>query len=247
MHINLSDILHRVLNENVSPDEVTSAINNHNYVTLNYVDENGSAVGNRLVQPYVYGRSIAGNPIVRVFQISGDSLRKRDWKTLRLDRIISWKTKPQRFTLPPELQGFKTFAYREDGDNRMAVIYTQAKFGTKDMDTLDVERQKTASIGHLPKIIGKNKIGPIPYANQQRKVNVYTSQPNSQKYAMYRKNIADTENEINRFDDNIWNLADAERANQNNQEVSNSAPKPPKRVDGPIDPENKNTKKIDEQ
>jgi hypothetical protein len=64
---------------------------------------------------------------------------------------------------------------------------------------------------------------------------------------MYRKNIADTENEINRFDDNIWNLADAERANQNNQEVSNSAPKPPKRIDGPIDPENKNTKKIDEQ
>ena len=237
MRINLSDILHRVLNESVSGDEVTDAIVNHRYVNLNYVDEDGSAVGNRLVQPYVYGRSTAGNPIVRVFQVSGDTLRKRDWKTLRLDRIISWKPRKQTFNLPPDMQGYKTFAYREDGDNRMGVIYAQAKFDNAHGDTLSVEREKTSMLGNLPKINTKNSVGPVPYAHQQVKKNIFTTQPNSKKYQMYQKNFADTENEFDRFNDDIWSRAEAEKINQDNQKINDTAPQPPKRNDGPVEPE----------
>lgn len=232
MRINLSDILHRVLNENVSSDDIVSVINNRNYVDLNYVDENGSAVGNRLVQPYVYGRNTAGHPVIRVLQVSGDSLRKREWKTLRTDRIVSWRPRKQTFTVPPEYQGYNVPPYRQDGDDGMSVIIAQVNFGNN--DSLDMVRQQTQNISTAPKIANKNKIGPVPYASQQRKKNVFTSQPNSQKYQMYQKNIRDTENEFDRFNDDMWAKAEQERDMQNNNKLQNSAPNPPKREDGPV-------------
>lgn len=226
MRINLSDILHRVLTENVSANDIVSVINNKNYVDLNYVDEDGSAVGNRLVQPYVYGRNDAGHPVIRVFQVAGDSLRKREWKTLRTDRIISWKPRKQTFSVP-------SMGYNDNGDGLMSVIIAQADFGPG-YDTLANVRNQTRNIANAPKIANKNKIGPIPYANQQRKKNVFTSQPNSEKYQMYQRNIRDTENEIDRFNDDMWAKAEAERDKQNNEKLQNTAPTPPKRNDGPV-------------
>lgn len=232
MRINLSDILHRVINENVNPSDIVSVINNKNYVDLNYVDENGSAVGTRLVQPYVYGRNHAGNTILRVLQVSGDSLRKREWKTLRTDRIVSWKPRKQTFTVPPEYQGFNVAPYRQDGDAAMSVIIAQVSFGDK--DSLSIARQQTKNIANAPKIATKNKIGPVPYANQQRKKNIFTSQPNSEKYQTYQKNYQDTINNFDRFNDDMWAKAEQERELQNNSQLQNSAPKPPVRNDGPV-------------
>ena len=233
MILNLSTVLNSVLNESVSQNEVSDAISNQQYVQLNYVDDDGAAVGNRLVQPYVLGRSMAGNPVVRVFQVSGDSLRKRSWKTLRLDRIISWKPRKQTFHVPPQYMGYNIPAYNQNGDRAMSVIYNQVKFNDQD-DTLGVERAKTQNIKNAPKISSKQKMGPIGLANQQWKKNVYTSQPNSQKYASFRKNIEDTENEINRFDDDIWAQAEAEKNRQDSERILNTAPQPIKNNEGPI-------------
>lgn len=194
------------------------AINNRNYVQLNYVDKDGSAVGNRLVQPYAYGRSRAGNPVVRVFQVSGDSLRKKEWKTLRLDRIITWKPRKQTFSVPPNMAGYNNApAYNENGDDGMSVVFAQVRFDLDKATPLERERMKMAGLSNAPKVPNAQKMGPIPYASQQWKKNVYTSQPNSKKYDMYRKNIEDTENEFNRFDDDVWAKAEAE-AEQNRRE-----------------------------
>ena len=54
--------------------------------------------------------------------------------------------------------------------------------------------------------------GPI----KQRKQNVYTSQPNSKKYDMIRKNIENTQNERNKTD--YW--ADYDKAYQEMQNQS---------------------------
>ena len=232
MRINLSDILHRVLNENVSPDEIVSVINNRNYVDLNYVDEDGSAVGTRLVQPYVYGRNNAGHPVIRIFQVSGDSLRKREWKTLRTDRIISWKPRKQTFSVPPEQQNPNVPAYRQDGDGSMSVIMAQVNFGDEN-DSLAKARQKRQHISTAPKIANKNKIGPIPYASQQWKKNIFTSQPNSEKYKMYQKNYQNTKDDFDRFNDDIWAKAEQEKEAQNNK-IQNTAQQPQQREEGPI-------------
>jgi hypothetical protein len=86
----------------------------------------------------------------------------------------------------------------------------------------------------------------VPYASQQRKKNVFTSQPNSKKYAQYAKNITDTENEINRFDDDIWAKAEAEKEQQNNIMLQNSVKQPQQAQQGPISTKNNDKKDKDE-
>lgn len=76
-------------------------------------------------------------------------------------------------------------------------------------------------------------------AHQQYKKNVYTSQPNSKKYDTYRKNIENTKNDINRFDNDIWAKAEAEAQQQN--KIQNSAMKPEQSKQGPI---NTNVSKV---
>ena len=76
----------------------------------------------------------------------------------------------------------------------------------------------------------------MKFANQQRKNNVFTSQPNSKRYAEYAKNVQDAQNDkFNRFDDDIWAKAEAEKEQQDLQKMQNNAPKPNKMDKGPVD------------
>lgn len=241
MSLNLYEILQKVLNESVGSKEVSNAITNHNFVEITYVDEDSNAPGTRLIQPYAYGVSKANNGLLRAFQVQGDTLRgEPHWKTFRLDRITSWKPRKQTFNMPPPMQGYKTEDYNENGDRTMARVYIQAKFDNL-KDTLSAAKAKTDYLKTAPKISSKNYQGPVPNASQQWKKNVFTSQPNSKKYAQYAKNINDTENEINRFDDNIWDKAEAERQQQQNTMLQNSVKQPQQSQQGPIDVKN-NTK-----
>lgn len=234
MSLNLSDILNKILNESVSNDAVNDVINNRNYVEITYSDEFDRAPGRRLIQPYAYGMSKAGNPVLRAYQVSGGSFRGvPEWKFFRLDRITSWKPSKKQFNTPPPMQGYNAEDYNHNGDGSMTMVYNQVQFNDLS-DTLNVERSKTQDIKNAPKISTKNASGPIPYASQQRKKNVFTSQPNSKKYDMYRKNIEDTENDFNRFDNDIWAKAEAEKEQQNRQMVQQSVPAPKTNDKGPI-------------
>ena len=245
MLLNLYEILQKVLNESVGSKEVTNAITNHNFVEITYVDEDSNAPGTRLIQPYAYGVSKANNDLLRAFQIQGDTLRgEPKWKTFRLDRITSWKPRKQTFNMPPPMQGYETEEYNENGDRTMARVYIQAKFDNL-KDTLSRTKAKTEFIKSAPKISSKNTQGPIPNASQQWKKNVFTSQPNSEKYAQYAKNIKDTENEIDRFNDDVWAKAEAERQQQDTM-LQNSVKQPQQSQMGPIDVKN-NTKKKNEE
>ena len=84
------------------------------------------------------------------------------------------------------------------------------------------------------KLHQKNTSGPIPNASQQWKKNVFTSQPNSQKYAQYAKNIKDTEKEVNRFDNDVWAKAEAEKNQQQDSMLQNTTMKPKQTQQGPI-------------
>lgn len=237
MGLNLYDIVQEVLNEAVNSNNVTNAIQDRRYVEIMYSDEDNSAPGKRLIQPYAYGVSTAGNALLRAFQVSGDSLRGRPhWKTFRLDRVTSWKPRKQQFNTPPPMQGYKVADYNSNGDESMAQVYLQVSFDNIDTSAGAVS-QKSKDIKTAPKISSKNTSGPIN-AWQQWKKNVYTSQPNSKKYSMYAKNIDDTSNEINRFDDDIWAKAEAERQQQENDAIQKSAKMPKQNQQGPIDTNN---------
>lgn len=243
MSLNLYDILQRVLNEAVGSNSVRDAITQHRYVQITYSDEHDSAPGKRLIQPYAYGMSTSNNELLRAFQVSGDSLRgKPAWKTFRLDRITSWKPRRQTFSSPPPMQGYNAPDYNSEGDETMANVILQASFGSKD-DTLSNERQKTKSIVDAPKISVKNSSGPIP-VHQQWKKNVYTSQPNSEKYATIARNIDNTENDFDRFNDDIWAAAEAERKQQD-MAKEKSVKLPKQNQQGPVDTNVTDKKDID--
>ena len=239
MSLNLSEILHKVLNESVNTNDIIDVIVNHNYVDINYSDEDNNAPGRRLIQPYAYGTSKAGNPVLRAFQVDGDTLRgEPKWKTFRLDRIISWRPRKQTFNAPPPMQGYNVPDYNDLGDGSMSKVIMLAKFDNIDNDTLKREREITRYIKNAPKIASKNAQGPIPFASQQRKKNVYTSQPNSRKYAQWAKNIDNTANEFNRFDDDIWANAEAEKERQDSDMMQSGIRTPKQSKQGPVGTKN---------
>ena len=235
IRINLFEALVSVLNESVSEADVIKAIEGKNYVDINYADQNSSAVGRRLIEPYAYGLTKAGNPVLRAYQISGDSLRgKPKWKFFRLDRIIGWKPRKQTFNTPPPMHGYVNAQdFNENGDKSMSVVYALADFSDNRADTsIASVRKQTEFLKNAPKI--STSSGPVPYASQQRKKNVFTSQPNSKKYAEYAKNVKDTSSEINRFDNDIWAKAEAERKKQEEEAMKASAKKGMNNVSGPV-------------
>jgi len=248
MALNLCEILQKVLNESVGSNEVTDAIGNHRYVEITYVDEKSNAPGKRLIQPYAYGITSAGNEALRAFQVEGDTLRgEPKWKLFLLNRVTSWRPRKQTFNMPPREQGYDIAPeYNSEGDGTLAKVLFQANFDNLD-DTLSFVKAQRDFVKNAPKINAKNSQGPVPYANQQRKKNVFTSQPNSQKYAQYAKNIKDTENEFNRFDDDIWAKAEAEKQAQDNVMLQNSVKHPQQSQQGPINTKNNDIKDKDEE
>jgi hypothetical protein len=139
------------------------------------------------------------------------------------------------------MQGYNVPDYNRNGDETMAKVILQAKFEGID-DTLGATKAKKEFVKGAPKIASKNTQGPIPNASQQWKRNVFTSQPNSKKYAQWAKNIDNTDTQFNRFDDDIWAKAEAEKQQQNDAMLQNSAMKPQQAQQGPIAPEKNNDK-----
>jgi hypothetical protein len=120
----LRRVIRDILTENVTQSEIVDATNKKYEVIINYEpDNNGNGGGERLIQPCVYGRSTAGNYVLRAYQPYGDSSSKSSgWKEFRVDKIKNWDPQKDRtFQQPP---GFNTA-----GDNGMSDIYVMSDFG----------------------------------------------------------------------------------------------------------------------
>lgn len=143
--INLYEILQQVLNESVSSTDVIDAIANKQQVIVSYSDEENHAPRKRIIEPYVYGLTIAGNPCVRAYQYEGDTFRgKPRWKLLRLDRITSWQPTNRHFNTTPAANGWPAEGYNEEGDKSMSEVLYQVHFdGDENPDTLKQARAKT--------------------------------------------------------------------------------------------------------
>ena len=234
MKLTLYGIVKHLLNEGVSTEDVMDAIENHNYVKIKYDDEQEGDKGNprgvRLIQPVAVGTTKKGNTVVRAFQTSQGNSRRGapKWKFFLLDRIVSWVPQEERFNLPPDSAYGE---YNRNGDRSMSSMYKNAQFDNME-DTLARVRDERTSSSLAPKVsVKKNTQGPIRAAQQWKK-NVFTSQPNSKKYASYAKNIKDTESDIDRFNDDRCAKAQAEADAQN--AMQNQVPKPNNVQQGPI-------------
>lgn len=209
MNLTLENILSKLIRESVSNGQVLDAIDNRYYVRIKYDDgkdgNKNNSKGVRIIQPVAFGTTKSGYPVIRAFQINGNSLRGApNWKFFRLDRIKSWypMKRKKAYNLPDEKYG----KYNHYGDKTMGIFVKNASFN-KDLSDLEKIKQTTQSIVNAPKMTTSNNKGPIT-ASQQWKKNVYTSQPHSKKYAQFAKNVTDTRNKTQ----NYW--ADYDKALQ---------------------------------
>lgn len=111
------------LDEAVEVQSISDAINTMRpaYIKYNSGGKN-KATGRRLIYPVAYGMSSAGNPVVRAFEDSGDTLTGVPaWKFFRVDRILWWRTvkDPKYSFKDKELVGLN-----KSGDKGMIEIYT---------------------------------------------------------------------------------------------------------------------------
>lgn len=215
MKITLKNRIKPFLNEAIDSESVLSAIRSKTKVRIRYddgqEDNGGNSKGSRIIMPMAIGTTKKGYPVVRAYQEGGGSRRGAPkWKFFRLDRITSWTPlRNKRFFQAPDL-------YNYDGDKSMATFVDNAKF---DDFISPLEKQRLAFNNDVKVGQQKNKKGPItqPRVTQQWKKNVYTSNPNSKKYDMIRKNIDATEKK----NDDFWklfDLDDAENAITKNQQ-----------------------------
>ena len=186
--LTLHDILKNIITEAVSSDDVLDAIRNRNHVRIRYddnkEDNGGNSKGSRIIQPFAIGTTKKGYPVVRAFQINGNSRRGApNWKFFRLDRITSWRPMVnKKFNSAPDLSYGE---YNKFGDKTMGTFIDNVKFNDFE-SPLDRARAERNS---QPKMSVKNTNGPINAAQQWKK-NVFTSQPNSEKYKNYAANVA---------------------------------------------------------
>ena len=211
----LKDRIKPFLNEAIDGDSVLQSIRNKNKVRIKYddnlEDNGGNSKGTRIIMPMAIGTTKKGYPVVRAWQEGGGSRRGvPKWKFFRLDRITSWTPlRNKKFVVAPD-------GYNPNGDRTMGTFIDNAKFNNF-ISPLEREKAKFSNDVKVGK--QQNPQGPIqqPRVTQQWKKNAYTSQPNSKKYDMIRKNIEATPKK----DDDFWrlfDLNDAENTMMQNQQ-----------------------------
>ena len=132
-------LLKQILNEmllleDVSIDNINSAIDKHERIIIDYRSVEDEDAGPRVVEVYAYGLTKKGNPVIRGFQPYGNTMTKVPaWKFFLIDGIYNWKPTGQIFEEPAKL-------FNPNGDETMSVVYKIANFGnsTSDINTPSV-------------------------------------------------------------------------------------------------------------
>lgn len=128
----LEGIIKSLLTEEAMASDVIDAIKKRYEVKMTYNDgtSDKKGKGSRIIQPVAYGKTKAGNLVVRAFEPYGDSKRGTPhWKFFRLDRITSWKgMKNVKFSEPPADQWNAEGKFNPEGDGTMSEVFLVADF-----------------------------------------------------------------------------------------------------------------------
>ena len=98
----LYNIVESLILEVAGRNDIMHALQNHRIVELSYDDdEDPGGKGRRWVQMYCYGVSKAGNDVVRVYQVGGDTKTiQPGWKLFRVDRMNNLRVLGGEFDEP---------------------------------------------------------------------------------------------------------------------------------------------------
>ena len=119
----LYNLAESLILEVASKGDIMNALRKRRIIELNYDDEEDpGGKGRRWVQMYCYGVSKAGNDVVRVYQVGGDTKTiQPGWKLFRTDRMENMRTLSGTFDEAKPL-------FNPTGDKDMIKIYYITKF-----------------------------------------------------------------------------------------------------------------------
>jgi len=112
-----------------SRDEVVKAIEGKYRVNIYYAGDDNTKAGKRHIEVYGFGLSKSGSPVIRAYQVFGDTKTiVPKWKLFRLDRITRWEPTSFKFYSPVSDRGTNIPAYNPNGDASMSTVYNLARF-----------------------------------------------------------------------------------------------------------------------
>ena len=119
----LYNIAESLILEVASKSTIMDCMNGKRIAEVHYDDdEDPGGKGKRWVEIYCYGVSKAGNDVVRVYQVGGDTKTiQPGWKMFRVDRMDALKKLSGDFKEPRSL-------FNPSGDKDMIKIYNILNF-----------------------------------------------------------------------------------------------------------------------
>ena len=224
MELTLFNIIKGLVTEDIGNgivDKINKAINDKRYISLYYNDRKGDepqfrAKGNprgfRRIIPYcLFERN--NTLYLRAFHQWRTNTKRGPfkWKLFKVDNISNLRVYGDNFprfteeNLPPN--------YNPNGDKFATNVINVVNFNSF-VSPLERGKQKTADIAAGRKKMPTNKSGYVNNgevaADQKRKVTVDTYTKQHPKWAMYKKNIEDTANDV----DSRTKFADYDKAEQ---------------------------------
>ena len=89
-------------------EEISNSVRNKNLVTIYYDGEDNGGKGLRVIEPFCFGTSKAGNKVIRAWETEGASYTGSKgeqplpgWRLFRLDRIGSFAVNPKENFFTP--------------------------------------------------------------------------------------------------------------------------------------------------
>ena len=119
----LYNLAESLILEIASRSDIMNGMTKRRIMELNYDDEEDpGGKGRRWIQMYCYGVSKAGNDVVRVYQVGGDTKTiQPGWKLFRVDRIKNLRKLSGTFDEAKPL-------FNPTGDKDMIKIYNITQF-----------------------------------------------------------------------------------------------------------------------
>ena len=125
----LYNLFESLILESASRDQIMDAIDRKYRVNIYYAGDDNTAAGKRHIEVYAFGLTKNGNPVIRAFQLFGNSdTIVPDWKLFRLDRITRWEPTNMQFYTPVSSRGSGIAQFNPNGDGSMSTVYKIAQF-----------------------------------------------------------------------------------------------------------------------
>lgn len=215
-----------ILLEQIGQSLVYNAIQNRNVVRISYNgDDDNIANGERIIEPYVLGRSNSNNIVLRAFQPYGDTASSvPDWKLFKLSNITYWKPTNETFNAPPEKRGFSVKPYNSNGDRDMKFIRAQVNFNGSN-DVTNTDKGETNADNTRDNLVRQTN---IQKANQQQKqVTPQVKKQNNINKNIGNNNLTNNSNQANinnkiNYNPNQRNNLNIKQNNTNNKNLNNN-------------------------